>query len=202
MLTTIRVPHDHERIELSWGVSLPATALLRPIFGAAPSRLRWAFGKRADGLIRWSLLFLLTVAIPSLNAQTAPCGITSITDTTPLLYPPIARQAHITGQVILLATFNMDGTVASTRVIVGNKMLEGSATEYLEHWRANVYTGPRECPIVINFRSFETPPCENSAAPDRTIRNDAQHVEISVPQVWICDPAATITTHRKHFLFF
>jgi hypothetical protein len=45
---------------------------------------------------------LLLLLSATCLAQEAPCGLTSIKETTPLLYPHIARAAHIEGIVIFL----------------------------------------------------------------------------------------------------
>jgi hypothetical protein len=190
----IRVPHDRERSEPSWGLSLPATAARCPIHRALVSRDEWAFAKR-------TALLLLTLAIPALKAQTAPCGLTSIKETAELVYPPIARVAHVNGLLIFLVTFNQDGTVANTRTISGNKMLEGAAMSYVQGWKANAYTGPRECPVVIGFRIITDQTVENSSEA-HTRRADLQHVEISTGVVCLCDPGADIEKRRKRFLFF
>jgi hypothetical protein len=117
------------------------------------------------------------------------------------LYPPIARQAHITGMVILLATFDLDGTVTSTTILRGPEMLKGAAAEYVRHWKANSYTGPRQCPLVIAFGFFETPPC-TSSSDTRIKRVDVQHTTVSTAMIWICDPVAHIVKRRKLSLFF
>ena len=147
-----------------------------PIFGANVKRIALK--------TLWGSLPLLFVGVPSLKAQITPCGLTTIADTMPLLYPPIARQAHVTGQVILLANFNLDGTVASTKTINGSKMLEVPAIGYVMHWRADPYTGPRECPIVVEFRMIgASVACDShadtSGNKSAVWRFDLQHASIS-----------------------
>jgi len=80
-------------------------------------------------------------------------------------------------------------------------MLEASATNYVTGWQANAYTGPRQCPVVIDFKILNTEPCENTGTPDMTERIDLQHVAIGTNEIWLCDPPSTIT-RRKRFWFF
>ena len=86
------------------------------------------------------------------KAQSSCGGLTSIRETTQLVYPPIARAAHFDGTVITLATFNLDGTVAKTTPVVGVPVMQNAADTYVKGFQANPYSGPRECAIVITFR--------------------------------------------------
>jgi hypothetical protein len=175
-----------------------------PIHRAVVSRDEWAFAKR-------TALLLLALAIPALKAQTAPCGITSIKETTDLIYPPIARAAHINGLVIVLATFNQDGTVSATKTIQANKVLRGiletAAISYVKGWQANPYTGPRECPVVIDFRfvgmSAECgTPEDHSQSPSIPLQHpDLQHAVIASnsPCFVVTRDPASRKIHRFHF---
>lgn len=106
----------------------------------------WRIARSATGL-------LCAAAIMSAaHAQLASCGVTSIQESTPLVYPPIARAAHISGTVVLLARFDLTGKVTNAKPLNGPLMLQGAAIDYVNHWEANASTGPRECPIVVTFR--------------------------------------------------
>lgn len=154
------------------------------------------------GIARSASSLLLLAGASLLHAQSAPCGITSITETSQFVYPPIARAAHIDGTVILLVRFAQDGAATNATVISGPPMLRGSALDFVKGWRANGYTGPRECPIVVTFNVIEgdKPVCSSEeAGPPKFSRSDLQHVSLSTHGLWICDPAATITKTRKHW---
>jgi hypothetical protein len=119
------------------------------------------------------------LVLPSAHAQTASCGLASIQEATQLTYPPIAKAAHVEGLVILLATFVEDGTVSKIRIIQSppllNQLMGHVAEEFVKSWKANSYTGPRECPIVINFMlGGETDHPKTSV-----IRSDIQHIRIT-----------------------
>src|SRR3954463_16201471 len=51
------------------------------------------------------------------------------------VYPPIARVAHISGDVKLSLEIAPDGTVTTARVLSGHPMLVTSATEAIKKWR-------------------------------------------------------------------
>lgn len=119
-------------------------------------------------------------------AQTS-CGLGIITDATKLIYPPIAEAAHVSGNVILIATFGPDGAVTATRVVSGPEMLRRQASEYVRGWKASPAPGTRNCPVVIEFRIFGVerqcdshgtwPPSTPGFVP--FLRHDPQHVTIS-----------------------
>jgi hypothetical protein len=96
-------------------------------------------------------MLLVLAASCVLRAQSAPCGITSIAEQSQLVYPPIARTAHVDGTVILLVRFGQDGTATGATALSGSPMLQGAALNFVRGWRANDYTGPRECPIAVTF---------------------------------------------------
>jgi TonB family protein len=147
-------------------------------------------------------MLLALAATSLLRAQSAPCGITGIAETSQLVYPPIARAAHISGTVILLVRFGQDGIVTNGTVVSGPPMLRGSALDFVKRWQANAYTGPRECPIIVDFNVIEgdKPVCSpQEAGPPKFSRSDLQHVSLSTHSLWLCDPAATITKTRKHW---
>ena len=149
----IRVAYPFAHFAKGWGIARSATALL--ILGAA-------------------------AALP---AQTAPCGITSITETSRLIYPPIARAAHASGDVILLTRFDTHGVPVDVAVVSGPPMLQGAAVDFVKGWRANGYTGPRECPIVVSFKMIEDDKSICTAKEDgllKLARSDVQHVSVAV----------------------
>jgi len=51
------------------------------------------------------------------------------------VYPPIARQAKVEGQVILEATIAANGTVKDVRVLRGNALFNEAAMEAVKKWK-------------------------------------------------------------------
>ncbi len=141
-------------------------------------------------IVTSALFGLLIASIPPLSqAQSAPCGLSAMEDSTQLVYPPIAKAAHVTGVVVLLATFDHDGSVKQTTVVSGPKMLQTAAISYVSGLRANRYSGPRQCPIAVAFRvegeSVECGSTTQTASKPQPVlgfrRIDLQHVTIAVP---------------------
>jgi protein TonB len=58
--------------------------------------------------------------------------------TTPV-YPPIAKQAHVQGAVVLHAIIGKNGTIQNLTVISGNAMLTQSAIDAVKQWRYKPY---------------------------------------------------------------
>ena len=96
-------------------------------------------------------IFLLLVLSATSFAQQPPCGLTSVKETAPLLYPPIAKAAHVGGTVIFLVAFKQSGEVENTEVLSGPKMLQAPASIYINGLRVNEYGGPRTCPMVVRY---------------------------------------------------
>jgi hypothetical protein len=119
------------------------------------------------------IFFLLLALSATSIAQEAPCGLRSVTDTTPLLYPLIARAAHVEGAVIFLVSFGQTGEVQNISVLSGHQLLESSASAYVRGLHANEYGGSRICPIVINYS------LEPIGVDPRPIKkSDLQHVTV------------------------
>jgi len=70
-------------------------------------------------------------------------------------YPPLARQARISGEVRLEAVIGVDGTVQQLRVVSGHPLLSGAALEAVRQWRYRATTlngKPVEVSTVISVR--------------------------------------------------
>lgn len=71
-------------------------------------------------------------------------------------YPPLARQAHVQGMVVLDADISKDGTIESLRVISGHPMLVPAAIDAVKQWRYKPYLlnaspVPVNSKIMVNF---------------------------------------------------
>src|SRR5437588_8825647 len=71
-------------------------------------------------------------------------------------YPQIARQAHISGSVILQAVISKQGTIEGLKVMQGHPMLVSNAVEAVKQWRYKPYilNGEPvevETTITVNF---------------------------------------------------
>ncbi len=164
---------------------------------------------------RRNLLFFLgtisLVCATVAHGQSSSCGgLSSTKATTQPIYPAIARAAHIEGAVIYLATFKPDGTVAETRLVIGSPMLQSAASTYINGLRANLYSGPRDCAIVLTFRLVGL--VEECGGPNDDLRvdipsveqPDAQHYVLTLRNSCVTimrDPASVIIKRRRLWRF-
>lgn len=138
------------------------------------------------------ILMLLLWLSATCFAQEPPCGLRSIKETTPLLYPPLARAAHVEGLVIFLVSFRLSGDVESVQLLSGPGILQAPATLYVKGLKANEYGGTRTCPVVVRYVIQEADP--------RPVEwSDAQHVTIYARPLVFNDPGPTIEKPRKRF---
>ena len=72
------------------------------------------------------------------------------------VYPPLARQAHVQGTVILNADISKDGAVESLKEVSGHPMLIPAAIDAVKQWRYKPYLLNGEpvamtTQVVVNF---------------------------------------------------
>jgi TonB family protein len=140
-------------------------------------------------------ILLLSLSCACL-AQQNPCGLSKMTETTTPVYPPIAKAAHVEGNVILLVSFKTTGEVDRIDVTSGPKMLERAATDYVKGWHANEYSGPRTCPIVVTFHLLR----ENEKATAGFARQDSQHVTLNASApILYSTPSYTAQTAKQPY---
>ena len=83
------------------------------------------------------LLLLLAIA-PIACAQQNNCDLNTITDSTTPIYPSIAKAAHVTGMIIMIASFERSGEVQNVNVVSGPQMLRQPAVDYVRvGWKTN-----------------------------------------------------------------
>jgi TonB family protein len=132
-----------------------------------------------DVALRATALLCLSSALPVAHAQSAPCGLTSIQESTQLSYPPIAKAAHVQGSVVLLATFDRDGTVSRVKIVSAplllDRLMGRVAADFVKGWKANAFSGPRECPVSITFSLGP----DNDHPKTFITRSDLQHVLVT-----------------------
>ncbi len=151
-------------------------------------------------------LLAASLVVCGVCAAEVPCGIQSVSETTAPVYPPIARAAHVSGTVLLLATFDTSGNVMELRTVSGPMLLRGSAEVFVKGWKANPYTGPRSCPVVVKFALANESFCSDDDAKkvyvEPSHRLDVQHYLVSGYAYALCDPAAEIGYKRRRLGIF
>jgi len=72
------------------------------------------------------------------------------------VYPPLARQARVQGQVVLAAIISKEGTIENLRLITGHPMLTAAAIDAVKQWHYRPYILNNEpveveTEITVNF---------------------------------------------------
>jgi hypothetical protein len=125
-----------------------------------------------------------------------PCGLNTMRESAVATYLPLARAAHVQGVVVMIAEFGTDGAVTKIRVLNGPEMLQSGAVDFVKSWRANTYTGPRTCPVVVTYTL-------GSSSQTSGKRIDPQHYTVvGAEPPCLCDPSGEVGRKRKRFLFF
>jgi hypothetical protein len=127
----------------------------------------------------FAIFFLLLSVSGPCIAQQEPCGLRKMTEAKAPVYPPIARAAHIEGNVVMLVNFKISGEVEKIDLVSGPEMLKIAATNYVQGWHTNEYTGPRTCPIVVSFRLYR----QGDTTTPPVVRQDLQHVTLNATVV-------------------
>jgi TonB family protein len=104
-----------------------------------------------------------------------------LTNLSPPTYPPLAKQAHITGEVILELSVEQDGRLVSVTVVSGHPLLEQGALDSVHQSRLAC----RNCTEGMTVRrivySFQLGPMKSCAQTPTT--PDLDHQDESYPQV-------------------
>jgi len=165
----------------------------------------------------WTLALVigLSFAVAESSAQTAvsseaPQDGAALTKLSQPVYPPLARQTRIAGDVILLLRIWEDGTIESAVVDSGHPLLKQAAldsaqeskfecrkcSEPLTSFRL-VYTfqlaGPTECCKPTEQSANEKP----ADQPVPRVIQSENHVTVIDQPVCICDPAADVVKVRS-----
>jgi protein TonB len=75
-------------------------------------------------------------------------------NSTPPIYPPLAKTAHVAGTVELHATISTNGTIKDLRAVSGPAMLRQAAVDAVRNWRYQPYklnSQPVEVETTINI---------------------------------------------------
>lgn len=155
--------------------------------------------RHVDGGLRRRIYFIgVTAAVFILLAPTSAhavmlaCGVDLRETSKPLLVPPIAKAAHVQGDVTVLVTFAHDGQVEETQVLYGAEMLRLAATTFLSGWRAAPSLGSRTCPIVVHFQiAAQGENCK--VIPDR----DGQHPSVCAETILIETQNASLSSRSS-----
>lgn len=133
------------------------------------------------------------------SSQTPQTGVV-MTKLSPPIYPPLARQARIMGDVKLKVDIRPDGSVESAEVISGHPILKLAALDSAKNsvFECRGCEGPQTSSLVYNFvildtAEFKPDPCCCSTPPKRPVKDvepqmnmAAGLITISVPTTPVC----------------
>jgi TonB family protein len=119
------------------------------------------------------------------------------------VYPPIARAARVSGEVLVVVQIRADGSIASVRVASGPPMLHQAAIESASHSTftcSGCTEANHDYSVAYSFKVVdEGDCCEGYSTPSsfehlpETPAERTTHVLVTAPQTCLCDPAATKT---------
>jgi TonB family protein len=67
------------------------------------------------------------------------------------VYPPLARQAHLSGTVKMVVVVTPEGTVTAVRTIGGNPVLVSAAEDAVKQWKFEVAKKESSVLVAISF---------------------------------------------------
>ena len=114
----------------------------------------------------------------------------------PPIYPPLARQAAISGDVKVELRVRKDGSVESVEVVSGHPMLKQAALEAVQksQFECRGCNGPvSSYSITFSFQFRDDGDCCNALAHPQEVLESQGRITISFPHGCLCDPTASIT---------
>jgi hypothetical protein len=120
-------------------------------------------------------------------------------------YPPIARAAHVEGDVSTRLTFDSKGQVTEVADWHGPEMLRQATEDYLRSWRLRPTSMPSymdscQATILIEYRL--TTATTEIPSNTQVFKADPSHILIEDHPVLLVDPAAEITKKKKFLGIF
>ena len=117
---------------------------------------------------------------------------------TPPVYPPLARQARITGEVRIEIRLQQDGMVKSADLVAGHPMLVQAAMESVRKTEFACTNCVQSVTIYLLVYDFEIregchfgPHCELLDSDQTVITQSPGRVVVSAAPACLCDPSAT-----------
>jgi TonB family protein len=149
-------------------------------------------------LLLLAIAVLAGIKITAQSVATTPTGpfLSKLNDP---IYPPLARQAHISGDVVLSLRIRQDGSIEAVELVSGHPMLTIAAIESARasHFVCTNCAGTvPEYSLTYEFRVLASDPeqfCKNPTQ-QRPPELDASLHKVSVfaNEIWTCDPSTTI----------
>jgi TonB family protein len=161
----------------------------------------------------FALAIVLCCVAPTLSAQMANGSDTEqnravLSKLSPPVYPPLARQARIAGDVKLELRIRPDGSIDSVRVVSGHPMLGAAALDSAKtsHFECHncsaegsgyslVYT------FALSAREKACEPAEQSPSTEHRVltgvSQSENHITLIAEPIYICDPGDQLKKVRS-----
>jgi TonB family protein len=140
------------------------------------------------------------------NSDSPQTGVALVNVSYPI-YPPVAREAHITGDVEVMIGVRKDGSVESAIVASGPPLLRPAALDSVQRSRfecRNCNEEINNCRLVYTFKIEGDCSCDprdgNSNQRDQPYSQitEAQHrVTVTAHTICTCDPASDFKKRRS-----
>jgi TonB family protein len=149
-------------------------------------------------LLFLSIVVLAVIEIAAQSVATPHAGpfLSKLYDP---IYPPLARQAGISGDVVLSLRIRQDGSIESVDLVSGHPMLIVAAIKSAQASHFECTDCARTVPeysLTYEFRILASDPEQycKSGYQQRPPKLDASLHKVSVfaNEIWTCDPSATI----------
>jgi TonB family protein len=146
------------------------------------------------------LLFLRNaLAQTSAPAQT-PQPEVILTKLSPPVYPPLARQARISGEVRVEVSILKDGTLASAQLVSGHPILAPAALESAKQSTFECRTCVEPLTTYLMTYTFELKgdgDCCNATTRASDVSHSQGHIVVIASAQCLCDPSASLRRFRS-----
>ncbi len=146
---------------------------------------------------------LLSAVAQDAPAQASPSEASQtgviVVKLSPPIYPRLAQQAHIAGDVTIQLAIRPDGSVESTEVLNGHPMLKQAALESAQktQFQCRRCDGATLYSLTYTFRiageCHNAPDCSSVEWRPPDVQQSLGHVQVTADPLCTCDPAFTIT---------
>jgi hypothetical protein len=154
-----------------------------------------------------ALCFILTCQFAS-GTDARWCTITSKRDIDTLVYPPIAKAAHLQGVVILRVNFFPTGSVTNVESVSGPQMLVDSTSERLRTWQFHTdAVGDQPCQslVVVRYRILPEdydPQTESTSKGQSHPPIGIYQISVDAYTIVLTDDLAPTLTHKPRLWVF
>jgi hypothetical protein len=129
------------------------------------------------------------------------CSMDGVSESKQPIFPPMARAAHVSGEVSARVAFDKKGQPTGVDQFAGPQMLKAATEEYLQSWQIKPLKYIDSCHATVLIEYRLTAATEVIESDVHVFKADPTHILIEDHPVLTMDPSSTITKKKK-FLFF